>query len=284
MSHLPIRPVSRARRLVACGGVILPMAVAFAASAYSVKHEPIVSLRVDVLEVRGDQTVSLGSQELAVSPRTGGRLRLDIPWDASGTVATIELDATATPGDEATPHRVTLHTAVAARGRQVVSNRELVIREAGTQLVAIYEDDARRLVLAIRAEADSRPMLEVAEPVPVGEPVRLRIEVERVEGERLVPLETNSLHTFVGHSVEYSFRRGAGASAESVVLILTPERLAGEVAEISVEVTGSLPGDPDRLLLARRETIVSTRGAASALTVVSGEPAAGYRFRITPEF
>jgi hypothetical protein len=271
-------------RLMALGWIIVPLGAALAAPTYSVRHEPVVSLRIDVLDVRGEDTETLGSRDLDVSPTTGGQLKFDIPWDPSGLRATIVLDATATPGNESTPHRVTLHSAVSARGRRVVSNRDLAIREAGTQLVAIYEDDARRLVLAIHAEAGSRPMLDVGEPVAVGEPVRLRVEVERVDGERLVALETNSLNTFVGQSVEYSFRRGTGSVAESVILIMTPERLAGDVAEIAVEVTGSLPGDPDRLLLARRETIVSSRGSTSALTVVSGEPAAGYRFRITPEF
>ena len=271
-------------RLVALGCVMFPLGAALAAPTYSVRHEPIVSLRIDVLDVRGEDTQTLGSRDLDVSARTGGRLTLDIPWDPSGVRATIALDASATPGDESTPHRVTLHSAVSVRGRRVVSNRDLVIREAGTQLVAIYEDDARRLVLAVRAEADSRPTLDVGPSVAVGEPVRLRVDVERVDGERLIALETNDLHTFVGQSVEYSFRRGAGPVAESVILTMTPERLAGDVAEIAVEVTGSLPGDPDRLLLARRETIVSSRGSTSALTVVSGEPAAGYRFRITPEF
>ena len=75
-----------------------------------------------------------------------------------------------------------------------------------------------------------------------------------------------------------------GDSAESVRLVLRPVRIMGAVTEMEIEVTGSLPGDPDRLLLSRRETLVSNRGTLSAITVTSGKPPAGYRFAITPDF
>ena len=118
----------------------------------------------------------------------------------------------------------------------------------------------------------------------VGARVLVHVEIERVDGLRFTPLETNDLNTFVGQSVEYSFQRGAGDTAESVRLSVLPVRVRGEMTELEIVVTGSLPGNPDRLLLSRRETLLSNRGTVSRVTVTSGDPASGYRFGITLDF
>jgi hypothetical protein len=255
-----------------------------AETRYALHHEKIVTLRIQVLDVQVEETVPVGSEEIEISGADGTTAKLRLPWDAKGGTAALVLDASGRPGDEHTPHRIKLHSALTTGGHRFVSNRDLTIPEAGSQLVDIYEDEDRRVVLVVRAESGTRPVAEIKNAVVPGEPVRLSVEIERMEGDRFVPLETNHLNTFVGLSVEYSFRRGAGDGAESVILRMRPVHIAGNVAELAVEVTGSLPGDPDRLLLSRRETLVSSRGTMSSLIVSSGEPPAGYRFRITPEF
>jgi hypothetical protein len=118
----------------------------------------------------------------------------------------------------------------------------------------------------------------------VGAPVLFQIAIERRDGGRAVPLESNRLVTFLGEGVEYSFSHGEGGGRESLRLVLTPVRLDGDVAEVEVDVTGSLPGAGGPLLLSRRERILTSRRATSSLEVTAGDPPAGYRFRITTDF
>jgi hypothetical protein len=248
---------------------------------YSLKQERFVVLQVEILGVGPEGTSSLGSKRIDVSPSVGGSAEIDIAWVSP---ARLRLDVTGQPGDEGEPHRLSLHAALTLGSRRVASNREMEMREESTYLMDVYEEDRQRLVLVLRAEAAMRPVLETKLVTTVGAPMKLHLQVDRVDGERVTSLESNDLHTFVGQSVEYSFRRGEGDAAESVRLVLLPKRITGAVTEIEIEVTGSLPGDPDRLLLSRRETLVSNRGTLSALTVTSGKPPAGYRFAITPDF
>jgi len=267
-------------RMVAAAVVLAPVASP-AQVPYSLRQERMIVLQVEILGVGPDGTSSLGSKRIDVLPSGGGSAEADLAWRSG---ARLRLDATGQPGDEGEPHRLSLHAALTLGSRRVVSNREMQMREESTYLMDIYEEERERLVLVLRAEAAMRPVLEAKLVTTVGPPVKLHLQVDRIDGERVTSLESNDLRTFVGQSVEYSFRRGEGESAESVRLVLRPKQVMGAVTEIEIEVTGSLPGDPDRLLLSRRETLVSSRGTLSALTVTSGEPPAGYRFAITPEF
>jgi hypothetical protein len=267
-------------RLTAAAVLLAPIAVP-AQVPYSVKQERFVVLQIEILSVGPEGTSSMGSKRIDVSPSGGGSAEVDLAW---GSGARLRVDASGRPGDEGEPHRLSLHAALTLGARRVVSNRDLEMAEESTYLMDVYEEDRQRLVLVLRAEAATRPVLETRLVKTVGAPVRLHLQVDRVEGERVTSLESNDLHTFVGQSVEYSFERGEGASAESVRLVLRPIHIKGGVTEMEIEVTGSLPGDPDRLLLSRRETLVSNRGTLSALTVTAGEPPIGYRFAITPDF
>ena len=77
---------------------------------------------------------------------------------------------------------------------------------------------------------------------------------------------------------------GSGDARESLRVVLTPMRIDGDLAEVDIEVSGSLPGAGRPLLLSRRERIVTSRRATSSVDVTAGDPPAGYRFRITPDF
>jgi hypothetical protein len=265
---------------VAAGLLLAPVATP-AQTRYTVKHERIVRLQVDVLSVGPRGTSTLGSTRIDVLPTGGGTAEIDLDW---GSGARLRLDATGRAGEGDEPHRVSLHAALTIGARRVVSNREMSMREESTYLMDVYEEDRQRLILVLRAEITTRPVAAPTTVETVGRPVSLHLQVDRVDGERVTALESNRLNTFVGQSVEYSFERGEGDAAESVRLVLRPTLVKGEVTEIEIEVTGSLPGDPDRLLLSRRETLLSNRGTLSALTVTSGDPPSGYRFAITPEF
>ena len=83
----------------------------------------------------------------------------------------------------------------------------------------------------------------VVRPMAVlGAPVKFLIAVERVRG-AYHPLETNELHTFVGQSVEYSFRQGQDAGLEAVRLTRPPRSPFQEIwLTIDAEISGALPG------------------------------------------
>jgi hypothetical protein len=114
--------------------------------------------------------------------------------------------------------------------------------------------------------------------------VRFLIAVLRVDGERTLPLETDDLHTFVGQSVEYSFRQGQDAGLEAVRLTLLPVSVSGDLLTIDAEISGALPGADGTTLVSRRERIVASRRATSRLAATAGTPPAGYQFQVTPEF
>ena len=148
--------------------------------------------------------------------------------------------------------------------------------------IEIHRNETGGLTLAVTVE---RKVLgyRVAS-AGTGEPVAFRLEVDVVRSDRVVPVETNHLQTLMGQPVEYSFRRGRGDGLQSVRLELTPVGRVGELLEVAIDISGSLPGSDRRLLLGRNETLFSSRGVTSTVTVTNGTPPTGYRFRITPDF
>ena len=244
--------------------------------------ESVVILEAEVLDVRADRTTPLGSLTVEIRPDQGGSAAMDVHWPAADVPGSrLTIQARGRTGELA--HSVNLEAVLLlAGGRRVGVERGLEMTEGSTYLVDVYESDEARLVLALGAESDERPVFS-RERV-VGDPVRFLLEIVHVDGEQTVPLETNRLVTFVGESVQYSFRRGQEDTAESIELSLRPVKLDGDLATVELEVTASLPGEGDRLLLSRREDLYTTRHATSALDVVAGEPPRGYRFQVTPDF
>ena len=111
------------------------------------------------------------------------------------------------------------------------------------------------------------------------------LAIERVDGERIVPLETNELHTFVGQSVEYSFRHGQGEGLEAVRLPVLPVSIAGDLVTIDAEISGALPAAGGTTLREppRADHRVPERDLPRARPR-PGLPPAGYQFQVTPEF
>jgi hypothetical protein len=164
----------------------------------------------------------------------------------------------------------------------VVASREIRLADGGTGLFEVFGDGTRRLLLTLRGEQVTRA--NVRPPSAVGAPVKFVVAVERVDGERVVLLETNELHTFVGQSVEYSFRQGADESLEAVRLSLLPTSVSGDVVTIEADIGGALPEAGGTVLVSRRERIAASRRATSRLAATTGTPPAGYSFQVTPDF
>jgi len=267
----------------------LPLAAALLAAAH-VGAAPDglverVGLAVDVqpMLIVGGQAGSLAARRLEIDPTAGGKLEIRLQWPDPGATSRLVLRGTGVAGPADGEHVLTLEAEFTPPdGPTTRARREFRLREGATSLFEIYGVDEERLTLGLRAERKVFGFERALKSV--GQAVQFRLEVEAVRGADSHALETNYLNTFIGEPVEYSFNRGGGDSAESLRLILTPKRRRGDVVEVAIEVSGSLPGNGSRLLLSRSETLFTSRGATSGVTVTSGEPPMGYRFRIAPEF
>lgn len=248
-------------------------------------QETRLLVHLDVLPVATDETgvAPLASRSVEIPAGASVVESLSLRWPEPEATTALRLDLAGTAGPEGGEHEIRLDARLDLPGdRTVASSRNVRVREGSTQILDLFSDRGRRLLLAVRAERTTRAVALVGPRA--GAQVRFRLDVARVEEDRSVPLESNVMDTFLGQGVEYAFRRGEGDELESMRVVLTPVRLEGEIAEIAVEVTGSLPGSPSRVVLSRSERLVSTRGAASSITVLAGAGPSGYRFTITPDF
>jgi hypothetical protein len=241
-------------------------------------------LGVEALTIRNGKANAAGrTQQTEIGPDRPGTVDFDIPWQAKGSSVAVHLDVrltSVTPDGEAV--LACESTATLSGSKPVTASREIRLADEGSGLFEVYGDGDRRILLTLQGEKVERAV--VRPPATVGAPVRFMIGIERVDGERIVPLETNELHTFVGQSVEYSFRQGQDAGLEAVRLTVLPVSISGEVVTIDAEISGALPGSGGTTLVSHRERIVASRGATSRLQATAGTPPAGYRFQVTPEF
>lgn len=253
-------------------------------AAPSVTLETHVVLKIEALTVdQGQSTAAAKAPETEIGPERPGVVELSVPWGHAGELVAVRVNTRLlklTPEGEAV---LELTSSAARKGRAPVrASREIRLNEEGSGLFEVYGEGDRRLLLTLRAEKVPRAV--VRPPAEVGAPVKFSVEVLRVDGDRVVPLETNELHTFVGQPVEYSFRRGEGEGLETVRLSLLPVRLSGDVVTIDAEIDGALPGREGASLISHRERIVASRQATSRLSATTGTTPAGYRFQVTPDF
>lgn len=252
-------------------------------AAGPVVREPRLAVEIVPVVLGEPGAVSGRTLTLEAGPEPDEPLVVSIPWLPGGT-ARLAIRALGVPGPPDGDHALSLQTVLTPPGAPAVrADRTLTVAEQGSGLVEIYGDDERRVVLSVRVERVERPI--VAKP-PSGEslPVVFFLEIERRLGDARAPVESNRLATLVGEPVEYALRGGGTGDNEVLSVVLTPVRLLGEVAEIDVEISGTLPGDGQPLILSRKERVLTTRRASTSLDVVTGDPPRGFRFRITPDF
>lgn len=247
-------------------------------------QEHRILLTLAVLPAVGSDTgvVPAAQRSIEIPPTRSVSDDLELAWPEPGSTTRIHLELSGKAGPEGGEHEVALDALIALPdGRSVRSSRALRIREGSTQIVDLFSEKGRRLLLAVQAERTTHPVV-LAGP-RVGTHVRFRLEVSRVDGEASVPLESNVMDTFLGQGVEYSFRRGEGDTLESMGVVLTPTRIDGEIVDIGVQVSGTLPSQPDRIVISRSDRLIATRGASSAITILTGS-GGGYRFAVTADF
>jgi hypothetical protein len=261
-------------------GTFIPSARA----APTVTIETHVVLTIEGLIVEDARAKSTGiSREAEIGPFQPAAISFAVPWGADGASLAVRFDArltSLTPDGEAV--LVCESSVTRAGSAPVLATREIRLADEGSGLFDVFGDGKRRLVLTMRGEQVGRPV--VRPPASVGAPVKFVVAVMRIYGERAVLLETNELNTFVGQSVEYSFRQGQDQSLEAVRLSLLPTAVSGDVVTIEADISGALPGADGTVLVSHREKIVASRRATSRLAATTGTPPTGYRFQVTPDF
>jgi len=253
-------------------------------AAPTVAIETHVVLTIDALTVEEERSKTAGiSREVEIGPFQPATVDLALPWGPEGAMLGVHFDArltSMTPDGEAV---LLCESSVTRVGRAPVrASREIRLADDGSGLFEVYGDGARRLLLTLRGEQVGRAVVRPL--AAVGAPVRFLVAVLRVDAERIVLLETNELNTFVGQSVEYSFRQGQDEGLEAVRLALLPTSTSGDLVTIEADISGALPGAGGTVLVSHRERIVASRGATSRLSATTGTPPAGYRFQVTPDF
>jgi hypothetical protein len=243
-----------------------------------------VVLRVEAMIGEPARSLTVGTpQESEIGPGAPAEFEFSVPWGTDGSTLTVRLSARLTSAEPDGEAVVSCESSVSASGGPPVSaSRQIRLAEEGSGLFDVFSEGRRRIVLSLQGEAVDRPV--VRRFATIGAPVRILVAVERVDGTRIVPLETDELHTFVGQSVEYSFRRGEDEGLEAVRLIVRPVAISGDLVTIEAEISGALPGPRGTVLVSHSERIVASRRATSRLEATAGTPPAGYRFQVTPEF
>jgi len=242
-----------------------------------------IVLKIRPLTATPQTEPSDGIFPLEIKPGEGGESEFAILWPQELGASRVRfLAQEVTPrGDQS--HAVEIRGELTlADGRQIRSDQLFEFDEHGTTLFELFQYEGRSLIFAIEAQTEVETVLP-ARPT-VGAPVLFKLEIQRVQGEKVISLETNLMHTFIGEPVAYSFRLGSGPESDSALISLTPVRLLGGIAEIELEITGTLRGPEGPLILGRKQDWHASRGAATALAFVSGEPAVGYRFLISADF
>ncbi len=275
MSSVRLSPLS--------GFVLIAAAWTRPACGAEVAFEPRVAVVADVVLSDDGRMTPLGRVEVEFAPGTGGSGERTIPWPSARAPSKLVLDVSGARDESGDAMPVRLVATVTVPGAEPVSTtRNLTLREGSSEIVDVYALDRARLVLTLHGERRQVPVVRAAPAV--GEPVAMRLEVLRVVGEREISLETNDLSSLVGQSVEYLLDFSEPGHPESVRLELTPVRIAGEIVEIRIEISGTLPTGGAPLVVNRTQNLVTSRGATSAVAVTAGSPPAGYRFRVTPRF
>jgi hypothetical protein len=254
-----------------------------AVAGLAVREEPWVILSIEPVLVDGDQNRTLEARTIEIPPRATASMDVRVNWSSGESPAVLHVEASGSAGPDGGPHAVSLRSELRRSERVPFrAERSFNLRDGESAMAEVFAKGERRVVLVLRAERGLRPT--IAPPPSAAAPVSFKLEVERKEADRSIPLETNTLRTFVGDPIEYQFHLGEGDSAEEIRLVLTPVRVTGDLCEIRIDVEGTLPGSGTPLLLSRHESIVSSRGASNSVTLVAGEPAAGYRFVVIPFF
>jgi len=277
-----MRGMNTSRTLLVLALSTTAMPAGHAAPSVAIETHVVLTIDAMTVEDKGSKTAGV-SREVEIGPSQPASVDFDVSWGPEHVGLSLHFDArltSVTPDGEAV---LVCESSVSREGRPPVrSSREVRLADEGSGLFEVFGEGGRRLLLTLRGEQVTRAV--VRPPSSIGAPVRFLVAVLRVDGERIVLLETNELNTFVGQSVEYSFRLGQDEGLEAVRLALLPTAISGDLVTLEAEISGALPGPGGTVLVSHRERIVASKRATSHVSATTGTPPAGYRFQVTPEF
>ena len=256
-----------------------------AASGVDVVRRPRITLSIQPLAPSGQPAECRGPHRLEVPPGDTGRVRFRVAWPEPESLVDVELRARQGEAPAGWYLGVSLDAKVSTSdGRTLRAQRSVGVSDGTTLLFEVLRENDQPLTLAIQASVTTDLVISRAQAAAVGAPVQFLLEIQRVERGETISLETNELNTLVGEATSYSFRLNRDNATEAVEVVLTPLRLAGEIVEIDVEISGMLPGNDALNVLGRQERWVASRNVTSILAIESGNPPSGYRFLVTPRF
>jgi hypothetical protein len=273
-------------RAIACVTLLLAVAQTTAAAQLGLISRDSIVLKIDVLNatlVVDEADDAAPGLHMKFDPQKERRLRFDVLWPGEGDRSSVELITRSLPSSFGTA-RFGLRAEIELPGGKLVktAERPFAAREFSAALFELYRLGDRALTLGISGEVVTE--LVVPTPSSVGAEVLFNVEVLTVQEGISLSVETNRLHTFVGESVSYGFQLGAAGVADAVRLTLKPVRLSGQVLEVEVTLSGTLPGSKTIELISRTEQWITSQGATSTIPFESGDPPTGYRFLVRPQF
>lgn len=267
---------------MAVGGLLLAHS---GANASPIGFEKRTKITIEVRPLTADLVSERDAlhANLVLDSDDPAQTELGLAWPGNDDRSTLVLSASrVTPRDSGAialdfDGRLTLPD-----GSTVHAARSISFDDETTALFEVYRYGDRSLTLAIKATATTE--LVVSSKRAPGSQVRFRLEIVRVVDGREASLEDNYLNTLIGEPVTYAFRMTDTPEAEAVMIVLKPLRLHANIAEIDVEISGTMTLNEEVIVIGRTEHWLASRGATSTLAFESGEPPSGYRFRITARF
>lgn len=250
---------------------------------YRVETEPCIRLETRAFLLLGTANRTLDAAEIELPAEGDGTWTVRLPPDRPAAAPpSVTLAAAGRPASAGSAHRLELRAEFLREdGVKVRTDRSLDLRDGTTGFFEAGHGPGWRLTLAVTPFRAERAVVRA--PSAPGIPILFRVEVGRVVDGAYVALETNELTTFLRQPVAYSFRLGRGDTLEELRLELTPRQVEDDLVEIGVALEGALHAGRDApLTLSRKDRLFTGRGTTSTVDAVSGEPANGFRFRVTP--
>jgi hypothetical protein len=276
------RPRTGVAALLAVGGVLLASS-ALLASPVGIEKRTKITIELRPLTADLISEHDVGHANLVLDSEYPAETELGLAWPAPNDRSTLVVSASRVPPGAGGPYSVDFEGRLTLPdGSTVHAARSVSFDDKTTALFEVYRYGDRSLTLAVTATVTTE-MVVTANPSP-GSQVRFRLEIVKVVDGREVSLEDNFLNTLIGEPVTYAFRLADTREADAVTIELKPQRLHADIAEIDVEITGTMTLDEEMIVIGRTEHWLASRGATSTLAFEAGDPPSGYRFRITARF
>ena len=243
------------------------------------ERRAVASLTVSALTA-AEETPPL---EFRVDPEKGARVETKVAWPQAGQTNTLRIEAVdRSEGHDPTPLIELVATLIPPDGKPRQVKRLWSVEDGATRLLVLHRAGDAAFSVGLEVSLTEEPFLPAARRVT--RPVRYLVQIERLLDGQVIPLEQNTLNTFLGDPVRYAFELGDGPTDDALELTLTPVTVGDRVLTTRTDLSGRIPGADGPQLISRSERLLSSSGVTSRVDAQVGEPPRGYRFSVTPFF